>query len=207
MFIVSSSNLMASFSGHHHSDFVGSSSALAELEIGQEAGDELNDLQFQTGKLSMDSSKSAAGGLRRTVSSLHSSLAPISPACSHANYKSNCIVEAKQVEMDFATLTNHPFQLTVTAPNGETGCYRFLNYGHTERFSPRLNGCGHGNWKFEIHTFDSDYKNLSKKSEEKIYLDGVGSLFFTIDEHLQIRLASQEFLRLPSASQCCSSKN
>ena len=63
-----------------------------------------------------------------------------------------------QVEMDFATLTNQPFQLTVTAPNGETGCYRFLNYGHTERFSPRLNGCGHGNWKLEISTFDSDYK-------------------------------------------------
>lgn len=207
MFIVSSSNLMASFSGHRISDFEGSSRALAELEIGQEAGDELNELQFQTGKLSMGSSNGTVSGLRRTVSSLHSCLAPTSPACSHANYKSNCIVEAKQVEMDFATLTNQSFQLTVTAPNGESGCYRFLNYGHTERFSPRLNGCGHGNWKLEIHVFDSDYKNLSKKSEEKIYLDGVGSLFFTIDEHMQIRLASQEFLRLPSASQCCSNKS
>jgi hypothetical protein len=39
---------------------------------------------------------------------------------------------------------------------------------------------------------------------ENVYLDGVGTLFFTIDESTNIRLSSQEFLRLPSASQCCS---
>jgi len=39
---------------------------------------------------------------------------------------------------------------------------------------------------------------------ENVYLDGVGSLFFTIDENANMRLSSQEFLRLPSASQCCS---
>uniref|UniRef100_A0A915D1J6 Uncharacterized protein n=1 Tax=Ditylenchus dipsaci TaxID=166011 RepID=A0A915D1J6_9BILA len=158
MFIVSSSNLMASFSGHLNMHEMPGTSG---LEIGQDAADELKHLN-------------------------------LGASCSHTNQNNHCIVEAKQVEMDFATLTNQPFQLTITAPN--------------RKILPCQAGCGHGHWVFELCTFsfDSNQKTIINKTEEKIYLDGVGSLFFTVDDNLTIRLSSQEFLRLPSASQCCS---
>jgi hypothetical protein len=193
MFIVSSSNLMASFSGHH--DFLKASGS--GLEIAEDAAGSLNDYVEE---------RKFSTGLKRTVSSLHSSLSAAIPeqSCSHANHKNNCIVEAKQVEMDFATLTNRPFQLNVTAPNGERSQkFQFLAYGQSARFSPCMNGCGHGNWTFEIRSLEKS----GETQTETIYLDGVGSLFFTVDEHLHMRLSSQEFLRLPSASQCCSSSS
>lgn len=52
--------------------------------------------------------------------------------------------------MDFATLTNRAFELSVSAPNGESATYTFGTYGQTECFSPRTSGCGHGNWKFQV---------------------------------------------------------
>lgn len=101
---------MASFSGHRHSDFslAGSSSGEAALEIGEEAGDQLNEIQFSR----QGAAKGCGGGLRRTASSsLHSYMtANTIPAkaassaaadvCSHSNYKSGCMVEARQVNFD-----------------------------------------------------------------------------------------------------------
>ncbi|CAD5232513.1 unnamed protein product [Bursaphelenchus xylophilus] len=141
---------------------------------------------------------SGLGGLRRTVSSLQSA-----KPCLLSDMDNDCVVEAKQVEMDFATLTNQAFFLRVRAPNGEVSDrLSFPGYGETHHFSPVQNGCGHGDWEFIVE------KKVEKKvvvvNREKIYLDGVGTLFFTINDNLKVKLASQEFLRLPSASQCCS---
>jgi hypothetical protein len=151
---------------------------------------------------SVDSVSSVcSSGLRRTVSSLH----PTTESCSHQNQKNACIVQAKQVEMDFASLTSQPFYVSIKAPNGEV-CKRlsFPQYGQTASFSPKGEGCGHGEWAITIHAI-SDNK-VVKKITETISLDGVGSLFFTVDDQLKLRLSSQEFLRLPSASQCCSNQ-
>lgn len=63
--------------------------------------------------------------------------------------------------MDFATLTNEPFQMVVLAPNGERSkILLFSSYGQTARFSPFENGCGHGHWTFEICIMNSDKKSV-----------------------------------------------
>ncbi|CAD5223457.1 unnamed protein product [Bursaphelenchus okinawaensis] len=139
------------------------------------------------------------GGLRRTVSSLQSA-----KPCLLSDMDNDCVVEAKQVEMDFATLTNQAFYLRVKAPNGEISeRMPFPCYGQTNHFSPMQNGCGHGDWEFIVEKEVKKNKFVAV-NKDKIYLDGVGTLFFTIDDNLKVKLASQEFLRLPSASQCCS---
>ena len=208
MSVVSSSNLMASFSGafsHAHRMF-GSNGRDQDLQTAVIA-DVVEEVMFNN---SSSPTRKSSGGLKRTktaVSALQLASAMTTAECSHTNQNNDCIVEAKQVEMDFATLTNQPFQLVISAPNGERSrILRFGSYGQTSRFSPCEDGCGHGYWTFEICIMNSD-KKLVKKHEERIYLDGVGSLFFTIDENLQIKLSSQEFLRLPSSSQCRSNKN
>lgn len=164
-------------------------------------------------------SSAASGGLRRTVSSLQSA----KPHCllakpgagdlagSAPSTGGGCVVEAKQVEMDFATLTSRPFYLTVRAPNGEqSDRMHFPGYGRTHHFSPLRDGCGHGHWELVVETRQDTALGLSSRlrveSRERLYLDGVGTLFFTVDDQLHVKLASQEFLRLPSASQCCSRK-
>uniref|UniRef100_A0A7E4UPT8 MATH domain-containing protein n=1 Tax=Panagrellus redivivus TaxID=6233 RepID=A0A7E4UPT8_PANRE len=145
------------------------------------------------------SSNSSSSGLKRTVSSLQSGA-----SCSHSNPSQSCIVEAKQVEIDVASLVPADFWLCISSPNGESsGKMRFEKYGRTQRFSPRADGCGHGHWKIEIYFKNSDNKTFSKVSESSQYLDGVGSLLFTISEDFSIKLASQEFLRLPSACHNC----
>ena len=108
--------------------------------------------------------------------------------------------------MDFSTLSSQSFQLCVFAPNGECSQpLQFIAYGDTNRFSPRMPGCGHGDWTFELTIAANGKQQLATTTvTEKIYLDGVGSLFFTVDERMQIRLSSQEFLRMPSASRNCS---
>uniref|UniRef100_A0A914CS97 Uncharacterized protein n=1 Tax=Acrobeloides nanus TaxID=290746 RepID=A0A914CS97_9BILA len=194
MFVISSP--MPTFSGLSAYSPCQSTSDFASFESFHEALDETNSLP-PTPKSSLGS----LGGLKRTVSSLQA----VSTRCSHANFKNNCIVEAKQIEMDFASLTTQSFFIQVHAPNGESSeLMNFPIYGATSRFSPKSTGCGHGDWIFEISVKEDN--KIVKKNSQKVYLDGVGSLFFTVSDDLQIRLSSQEFLRLPSASQCCSNK-
>ncbi|KAK0410633.1 hypothetical protein QR680_005243 [Steinernema hermaphroditum] len=134
--------------------------------------------------------------IKRTVSSLSGH------ECTHSKQQENsvCIVEARQIEIDFASLTASEFFVQIEAPNGESsGLLDFCGYGKTMNFSPKKEGCGHGIWTFKI----LQGPKLTLVHEETMYLDGVGSLFFTVGDDLRARLTSQEFLRLPSASRCC----
>uniref|UniRef100_A0A1I8AC60 CUB domain-containing protein n=1 Tax=Steinernema glaseri TaxID=37863 RepID=A0A1I8AC60_9BILA len=141
-------------------------------------------------------SMSRSGKIRRSVSSLHE--------CTHSKNQeaSICLVEARQIEIDFASLTATEFLVQITAPSGERSeLLDFNGYGKTMTFMPKGNDCGHGVWTFQI--LQRKGTQLTLVHEETMYLDGVGSLFFTVGDDLRARLSSQEFLRLPSASRCC----
>lgn len=88
MFVISSP--MPTFSGLSAYSPCQSTSDFASFESFHEALDEANSLP-PTPKSSLGS----LGGLKRTVSSLQA----VSTRCSHANFKNNCIVEAKQVKI------------------------------------------------------------------------------------------------------------
>ena len=120
-----------------------------------------------------------------------------------------------QVEMSFVAATTRKLFLRIRAPNGECSprfAFSFDNESPAAHFSPQTAGCGHGIWRFEIEPTESDAKTRAAATTESsrlhtydCYLDGVGSLIFEINDQLDFRLKAQEFLRLPSASQCCSS--
>lgn len=184
--------------------FCGQHATTSRQQYSNECDEIANLPKLSTVSVLSNVSTGSLGGLKRTVSSLQSA-----KPCLLADPATECIVEAKQVEMDFATLTNCSFYLTIKAPNGEISeRIHFPKYGHSTHYTPQRNGCGHGNWVFVVERRNPEQKSkLRLEHEQKIYLDGVGTLFFTIDDDLHVRLSSQEFLRLPSASQCCSKKN
>jgi hypothetical protein len=229
MFIVSKPNLLPSFAGlsammkvDAHCEAIASSTAALDYFEDELRGDfggslDSHDIDMFS-KLSTSppsnnsrspSGNSTCGGLKRSVSTIQApstSSLTADEACTHSTPNHKCIVEARQIEIDIASLTADDFWLCVSSPNGESsGKMRFEKYGKTQRFSPRADGCGHGYWTIEIFVRNSDGKTFTKKSESKEYLDGVGSLFFTVNDNCNLKLASQEFLRLPSACNHCTS--
>jgi len=208
MFIVSKPNLLPRFAGlsammkMDPCEAIASSTAALDY-FAEELDDDFDQDYISPSTLSSRNSSGSSTGLRRTVSSLQGG-----ESCSHSSPNHKCIVEAKQIEIDVASLTNDDFWLSITSPNGESsGKMRFEKYGKTQRFSPRADGCGHGYWIIEIFVKNADGKTFTKKTESKEYLDGVGSLFYTVNENSNIKLSGQEFLRLPSACQTCSNKS
>ncbi|TKR60405.1 hypothetical protein L596_027658 [Steinernema carpocapsae] len=148
----------------------------------------------------LSGSLSRSGKIKRTVSSLSGN----GFECTHSKQqeKTGCMVEARQIEIDFASLTTSEFAVQIEAPNGESSDFLdFETYGKTMSFSPKKEGCGHGEWTFKI--FQHQGAKLVVVHEDSMFLDGVGSLFFTVGDDLRNKLSSQEFLRLPSASRCC----
>jgi len=145
-----------------------------------------------------------SSAMHRCVSSPTSLGAAMKSSCQmQMADNTTCLVDAKQVEIDFATLTSHAFIVRITAPSGEESpLMNFATYGHTEFFSPKQTGCGHGTWKFEVLQ-STNVNGVRLINEENMYLDGVGSLFFTVGDDLRPKLSSQEFLRLPSVSKSC----
>lgn len=97
MSIVSSSNLMASFSGaffHAHRMFGRSSIERDEDLKTAVIAEVVEEVMFNTPM------RKSSGGLKRTktaISPLELTLA--TPECSHTNYNNDCIVKAKQVEI------------------------------------------------------------------------------------------------------------
>jgi hypothetical protein len=223
MFIVSKPNLLPSFAGLSAmmkidgcEAIASSTAALDYFEDELRGGDYSDEIDI-IAKLSSSpinsrsaSGSSSCGGLKRSVSTIQAGTSittTADSACSHSTPNHKCIVEARQIEIDVASLTSDDFWLCISSPNGESsGKMRFEKYGKTQRFSPRADGCGHGFWIIEIFVRNSDGKTFTKKSETKEYLDGVGSLFFTVNENYNLKLASQEFLRLPSACNSCTSQ-
>ncbi|VDK61406.1 unnamed protein product [Anisakis simplex] len=137
--------------------------------------------------------------MKRSVSSLKPSLG--GQRCDITN-ENQCIVEAKQIEIDFASITSKPFMVRISAPNGEvSSLLQFPSYGCSNYFCPKMPGCGHGMWTFEV--IEENGSRIVTIASQTMYLDGVGSLFFTVADDFRPRLSSQEFLRLPSASRCC----
>jgi hypothetical protein len=225
MFIVSKPNLLPSFAGLSAMmkvdacEAIASSTAALDYFEDELRGDYMDsediDMFSKLSTSPTSSSRSLSGsstssscGLKRSVSTIQapSFATTADSACTHSSPNHKCIVEARQIEIDIASLTSDDFWLCVSSPNGESsGKMRFEKYGKTQRFSPRANGCGHGFWTIEIFVKNSDGKTFTKKSETKEYLDGVGSLFFTVNDNYNLKLASQEFLRLPSACNHCTS--
>ncbi|KAI6213168.1 hypothetical protein M3Y94_00118700 [Aphelenchoides besseyi] len=198
MFMVSAPSPMVNNLGllHHHV-------CRRDLKLKLDQTNEThNDDQLK--KLSTASTGSM-GGLRRTVSSLQSMKTCVFDSAN----ADKCIVKARQIELCFTTTTEKPFILRVIAPNGETSERFAFPFGKTARFSPRMDGCGHGDWTFIIETIDAaDQQPKSKKIDApvlrtQVNLEGVGSLYYTIDDQMQIKLKDQEWIRLPSAASAC----
>uniref|UniRef100_A0AC34FQS4 Uncharacterized protein n=1 Tax=Panagrolaimus sp. ES5 TaxID=591445 RepID=A0AC34FQS4_9BILA len=224
MFIVSKPNLLPSFAGLSAMMKVDACEAIAsstaaldyfedelrgDYDIDSSEIDIIAKLSSSPSNSRSASGSSSCGGLKRSVSTIQAGTSSLTAdsACTHSTPNHKCIVEARQIEIDVASLTSDDFWLCISSPNGESsGKMRFEKYGKTQRFSPRANGCGHGHWTIEIFVKNSDGKTFTKKSETKEYLDGVGSLFFTVNDNYNLKLASQEFLRLPSACNSCTSQ-
>lgn len=162
MFIVSKPNFLPRFAGLSAMMKVDPCEAIASSTAALDYfAEEFMDDDFDPEPICMSSmpSRNSSGsstgtGLKRTVSSLQGG-----ESCSHSSPNHKCIVEAKQIEIDVASLTNDDFWLSITAPNGESsGKMRFEKYGKTQRFSPRADGCGHGHWIIEIFIRNPDGK-------------------------------------------------
>ncbi|KAI6220845.1 hypothetical protein M3Y99_01588100 [Aphelenchoides fujianensis] len=150
-------------------------------------------------------STGSLGGLRRTVSSLQA----VKPCVFDAVNAEKCVCQASQVEIFLTTTTDKPFLLRVVAPNGESSERFFFPMAKSARFSPRQAGCGHGKWTFEIESINADDQQAASKKADapvlrtEIDLEGVGSLFYTVNEQLDITLKGQEWIHLPSAASAC----
>ncbi|PAV67930.1 hypothetical protein WR25_01181 [Diploscapter pachys] len=107
----------------------------------------------------------------------------------HHSHETTCPADATQIEIDFSAITSKPFDVVIHAPNGEEGRLEFEQYGTAQIFTPHQHGCGHGLWTFEVRDRSGSVVNT-----EKMQLDGVGSLFFTVGDDLAPRLSGQEFL-------------
>ncbi|VDD91208.1 unnamed protein product, partial [Enterobius vermicularis] len=105
------------------------------------------------------------------------------------------------IEIGFVSIAKKAFAIRVRAPNEEESEYlEFPEYGRQCYFLPKQPGCGHGCWFFDMYLQEGDGFRLAYT--QNIYLDGVGSLVFTVGDDLEARLSSQEFLHLPSACRC-----
>ncbi|CAD6187054.1 unnamed protein product [Caenorhabditis auriculariae] len=133
-------------------------------------------------------SKVAVGGLRRSLRRTSSTLSQ------QLSSLEICQADATQIEIDVTSGTSSHFYVKIFVPTGEVGLLEFPTYGETLSFTASQPGCGHGVWKFVVCTaVDGKEETLVEKT---MNLDGVGTLFFAIDEDLRLRLADQEFLHM-----------
>ncbi|MFH4983821.1 hypothetical protein AB6A40_010530 [Gnathostoma spinigerum] len=98
-----------------------------------------------------ESTEGTVANMKRCITSLKKNI-----FCNYPlDMQNRCIVEARQIEIDFASLTNQSFCVRITAPNGERShLMEFLIYGQTDCFTPKKEGCGHGIWTFEVLRFN-----------------------------------------------------
>uniref|UniRef100_A0A914RI53 Uncharacterized protein n=1 Tax=Parascaris equorum TaxID=6256 RepID=A0A914RI53_PAREQ len=129
----------------------------------------------------------------------YTAIAPSSSSCDIGRMFSDMNIG---IEIDFSSITSKSFMVRISAPNNEmSNLLVFSTYGTTGYFCPKMDGCGHGMWTFEV--LQQDGSRLVTVASQTMYLDGVGSLFFTVGDDFEPRLSSREFLRLPSACRCC----
>uniref|UniRef100_A0A0N5ATR6 Uncharacterized protein n=1 Tax=Syphacia muris TaxID=451379 RepID=A0A0N5ATR6_9BILA len=106
------------------------------------------------------------------------------------------------IEIGFVSIAKKAFAVRVRAPNEEESeLLEFPEYGRQCYFLPKQPGCGHGYWYFDMYVGICICRYHMMYSQN-VYLDGVGTLVFTIGDDLEARLSSQEFLHLPSACRC-----
>lgn len=106
--------------------------------------------------------------------------------------------------MDIASTAPSSCVLRVQTPTGEAADLRLAS-GSSQAFVPNVDGCGHGTWSFEVFELVNDglhSDHMVSRFEKKIVLNGVGSLYFAVNNDFELELQSQEFLALPSSSIC-----
>ncbi|KAF8383872.1 hypothetical protein PRIPAC_73014 [Pristionchus pacificus] len=114
----------------------------------------------------------------------------------------DCGAEARQIELVFTSWSSSICSIRVSVPSGEESLPLRLSHNQSIRFSPSLPGCGHGNWTITVDDEDGSVKSRSIN----LSLEGVGTLFFTVDNHFHPRLVSQQFLNLPHTALCTSQR-
>ncbi|GMT11119.1 hypothetical protein PFISCL1PPCAC_2416, partial [Pristionchus fissidentatus] len=112
----------------------------------------------------------------------------------------DCGAEARQIELIFSSWTPSTCSIRVSVPSGEESLPLRLTQNQSIRFSPSLPGCGHGTWTITV----DDEEGVSTSRHVSLSLEGVGSLFFSIDNQFIPRLVSQQFLTLPHTALCSS---
>ncbi|VDM45561.1 unnamed protein product [Toxocara canis] len=195
MFMVSPANAVPLYTTYNDFEATSSQCEIDAMFDEMNIGDDL--MCSPTSEKSFDG-LSRSFRLKRSVCSLKG----VNSQGCDIDRKNQCLVEAKQIEIDFASIASKSFMVRISAPNGEVSrLLEFTTYGSTDNFSPKMDGCGHGMWTFEV--LQEHGSQIIAVASETMYLDGVGSLFFTVGDDFAPRLSSQEFLRLPSASRCC----
>ncbi|GMS80273.1 hypothetical protein PENTCL1PPCAC_2448, partial [Pristionchus entomophagus] len=114
----------------------------------------------------------------------------------------DCGAEARQIELIFTSWSPSICSIRVSVPSGEESLPLRLTHNQSIRFSPSLPGCGHGNWTITVEDEDGSMKSQSMS----LSLEGVGTLFFTVDSQFHPRLVSQQFLTLPHTALCSSQR-
>ncbi|GMR59333.1 hypothetical protein PMAYCL1PPCAC_29528, partial [Pristionchus mayeri] len=112
----------------------------------------------------------------------------------------DCGAEARQIELVFTSWSASNCSIRVSVPSGEESLPLRLTLNQSIRFSPSLPGCGHGKWTITVEDEDGSMNSESMS----LSLEGVGTLFFSIDNHFHPRLLSQQFLTLPHTALCSS---
>uniref|UniRef100_A0A915B4Y1 Uncharacterized protein n=1 Tax=Parascaris univalens TaxID=6257 RepID=A0A915B4Y1_PARUN len=195
MFMVSTTNAVPIYTSY---------TAIAPSSSSCDIGRMFSDMNIGEDLAASSESDKSFGGLSRSIRMKRSvsSLKGSNGQGCDIDLKTRCIVEARQIEIDFSSITSKSFMVRISAPNNEmSNLLVFSTYGTTGYFCPKMDGCGHGMWTFEV--LQQDGSRLVTVASQTMYLDGVGSLFFTVGDDFEPRLSSREFLRLPSACRCC----
>uniref|UniRef100_A0A915B3S9 Uncharacterized protein n=1 Tax=Parascaris univalens TaxID=6257 RepID=A0A915B3S9_PARUN len=144
MFMVSTTNAVPIYTSY---------TAIAPSSSSCDIGRMFSDMNIGEDLAASSESDKSFGGLSRSIRMKRSvsSLKGSNGQGCDIDLKTRCIVEARQIEIDFSSITSKSFMVRISAPNNEmSNLLVFSTYGTTGYFCPKMDGCGHGMWTFEV---------------------------------------------------------
>ncbi|VDM24946.1 unnamed protein product [Toxocara canis] len=110
-----------------------------------------------------------------------------------------CTATTDQIEIVVQSFVSEPLIVRLWNETGQQSITHYFGYcGSKNTFISKRNDCMSGKWKFDVCRLFGKQPNVVES--QRILLDGIGCLYFTIEADLRLHLQQQLWLRVAHKS-------